>query len=632
MSDIKIVVACHKPSELPHSDLYYPVQVGAAIAKRKLDLPGDNTGDNISEKNETYCELTAQYWAWKNLKADYYGLCHYRRFLYLQDQVLPDEDERRQVEVNVLNDYSQKKYAISDFEGSRKFVEKYDVVVGMEQKVENLYTPAGHQKTAMAHWLVHNRYLINADDLKLMLAILKKKYPEIAESTMRYLKGPHFLGFNCFVMKKKYFDEMSSMEFDVLQTLEKHVDRSRYHQQLNRIYGFMGEILFSGYVAYLREKKLAKIKNVQLIYFNETDPVNQYYPDPIEEENTVPVAYYQGGNITGAMFTVSLKSLIDHISDDKVYDLNVIYHDTFNKFYQNKIIKIAENHTNLHIRFLKAAYYQAEQQDLGIRNNSIGLDIPWIFKNYKQIVFLCDGMLPQRDVADLYAESLSKEQVIAAPKDLLNIAKVNGGAISFYDHLKNKIGISDPYEYFSTDICKMDVEALRALFEEKDLLEKIDIVSKRTLQQIYHNDIYNLCLARNQIKEVSFSWQFIPNTSDYTRYFLPQMPYLLYKEYQQMNLDTAYGIKLYPQELAGRAGMENSTAELLFEIAKTVGVYEIMVHEIAAGTFVPRVSNKLDSLFPANSWQTSLAYKVFPIGTPRYERMRNILVKNKLIR
>ena len=37
---------------------------------------GDNTGDNISEKNRTFCELTTQYWAWKNVDADYYGFCH----------------------------------------------------------------------------------------------------------------------------------------------------------------------------------------------------------------------------------------------------------------------------------------------------------------------------------------------------------------------------------------------------------------------------------------------------------------------------------------------------------------------------------------------------------------------------
>ena len=80
-ANIKILIACHKPSELPRNNLFLPVRVGAALASDDFGLQRDDDGkDNISKKNPGYCELTAIYWAWKNLKADYYGLFHYRRF------------------------------------------------------------------------------------------------------------------------------------------------------------------------------------------------------------------------------------------------------------------------------------------------------------------------------------------------------------------------------------------------------------------------------------------------------------------------------------------------------------------------------------------------------------------------
>ena len=77
--DIKILVATHKKYWMPEDDVYLPIHVGRE-GKADLGYVGDNTGDNISEKNANYCELTGLYWAWKNLKCDYIGLCHYRRY------------------------------------------------------------------------------------------------------------------------------------------------------------------------------------------------------------------------------------------------------------------------------------------------------------------------------------------------------------------------------------------------------------------------------------------------------------------------------------------------------------------------------------------------------------------------
>lgn len=83
--DIKILVASHKKAEMPEDSMYLPVHVGRALyPDKEFGYQSDAEGDNISIKNPYYCELTALYWAWKNLKADYVGLAHYRRHFSLK--------------------------------------------------------------------------------------------------------------------------------------------------------------------------------------------------------------------------------------------------------------------------------------------------------------------------------------------------------------------------------------------------------------------------------------------------------------------------------------------------------------------------------------------------------------------
>ena len=77
----KILVVHHKKDKVYKDDIYTPIHAGKSLSNLELDMIGDDTGYNISEKNPYYCELTALYWAWKNLHdIDYLGLCHYRRY------------------------------------------------------------------------------------------------------------------------------------------------------------------------------------------------------------------------------------------------------------------------------------------------------------------------------------------------------------------------------------------------------------------------------------------------------------------------------------------------------------------------------------------------------------------------
>ena len=132
MSNIKILIACHKDTALLDSKILIPIQVGAAGSARRFEqMLSDDTGDQISAKNPMYCELTAQYWAWKNLEADYYGFFHYRRYLSFSEQKYR-EDRWGNVREDTFSDAIKEKYGLSDKQ-IEKVVTSYDLLISEEK-------------------------------------------------------------------------------------------------------------------------------------------------------------------------------------------------------------------------------------------------------------------------------------------------------------------------------------------------------------------------------------------------------------------------------------------------------------------------------------------------------------------
>ncbi|MCR4762292.1 MAG: DUF4422 domain-containing protein [Lachnospiraceae bacterium] len=78
MEDLIVLVATNKEYRMPSDTVYRPIQAGSHSDTFDGFLQ-DHTGDNIADRNRRLCELTAAYWAWKNLKCRYIGLTHYRR-------------------------------------------------------------------------------------------------------------------------------------------------------------------------------------------------------------------------------------------------------------------------------------------------------------------------------------------------------------------------------------------------------------------------------------------------------------------------------------------------------------------------------------------------------------------------
>ncbi|SNU04822.1 protein of unknown function [Lachnospiraceae bacterium] len=220
--DSRIIIATHKEYWMPEDKIYLPVLVGAALKTDKQlsrlgDYQRDDEGENISGKNKNYCELTALYWAWKNLKADYIGLVHYRRHFTIrgkgskQERVLTGKDLKRALR-------------------------RSDIVL---PKKRNYYIETNYSQYAHAH---------NYIDLDKTREILGEKYPDYLEAYDEIMIRTSGHRFNMFIMKDAYFREYCEWLFDILFELEKRLDISDYSDNDKRVFGFVSERLLDVWI------------------------------------------------------------------------------------------------------------------------------------------------------------------------------------------------------------------------------------------------------------------------------------------------------------------------------------------------------------------------------------------------
>lgn len=213
-----IYIATHKRIDVPRVKGYAPLQVGAAL-REDFGYVKDNTGDNISEKNKNYCELTGLYWLWKNTSDDYVGLIHYRRYFCCS--------------------LSSKKMMSERFVKGR--LKKFDIIVPrtypLYASVEDQYLECGFKK-----------------DLDITGDVIKELYPEYYSDYVNVLKGTKIYFCNMFVAGRKVFDGYCKWLFDILFTLERRVDITGYTDFQQRIYGFISERLLAVYIIHNKLK------------------------------------------------------------------------------------------------------------------------------------------------------------------------------------------------------------------------------------------------------------------------------------------------------------------------------------------------------------------------------------------
>ncbi|MFU7516456.1 DUF4422 domain-containing protein [Clostridium sp. HCS.1] len=233
--DIKILVATHKAYKMPNDRCYLPVHVGKE-GKSDIGYVGDNTGDNISNKNPYYCELTGLYWGVKNLECDYIGLVHYRRHF-----------SKKGFLSNLFRDKFDRILSQDEME---IILKDYDIILPKKRKyyIETLYSHYGN-----THYSEH------LDETR---AILERLYPEYVGDFDKVMKRTSAHMFNMFIMKKELADNYCEWLFSILSELEEKIDFKQYNAFQARLFGRVSELLLDVWI----ENNQLKYKEVSCMH------------------------------------------------------------------------------------------------------------------------------------------------------------------------------------------------------------------------------------------------------------------------------------------------------------------------------------------------------------------------------
>ncbi|MBP3222844.1 MAG: DUF4422 domain-containing protein [Actinomycetaceae bacterium] len=218
---ITIAVATHKKYWMPHDTMYLPVHVGAALSNNDLGYQRDDRQENSPEKttetishlNHHYSELTALYWAWKNLSSKHIGLAHYRRHF-------AGNGER----------------GILSHNQAALLLKKSPIVL---PKKRHYYI-----ETLESHYA----HTFDPQHLELLKQTLTDISPKYLNSYSQVLQHRSAHIFNMMIMRSDLLDEYCSWLFPILFAVEKELDYSNMSDFEARVLGRLSERLMDVWI------------------------------------------------------------------------------------------------------------------------------------------------------------------------------------------------------------------------------------------------------------------------------------------------------------------------------------------------------------------------------------------------
>lgn len=519
----KIYIASHKPSATIDDPNFVRIHVGAANSLLDLgEALRDDCGDNISTKNDSYCELTALYWVWKNApQSTHVGFTHYRRHFNFNPQNRKSENEW-----GVLDYAKFDKVYLGDCSlnsaGAEQILKSADIVLPTKWDVRK----AG-SKNMRDHFARGNHHAIG--DYDMALDVLRKLFPSF-KSSIKQVEESHTGYFtNMFVMRWEFFSEYCEWLFGLLLEIEKRVDVSNYDTQRKRFFGFMSEWLFNVYLVN-RCKRGTKINIVEIprtFLQNTNAPKKMAVPKCVvpafKPAKSVPIVF-AFDNKFAPYASALLASIVENSNKSRNFDLIVFSADitVANKL---RLRGMLAGYKNFSLRFVnveehfktwKMPVYGQFSKETYYR-----LKIPDILVDYGKVLYLDADTVALSDLALLYdleldgkAVGATRDVVMSGFCRLKTPSKKECGGLPAKEYLQSYLGLKNSTSYFQAGVMVFDIRALKEL----NFSKKVEDIIHSKQFWFLDQDILNIALE-GHVKFLDGRWNALFGNGDFDTFF-----------------------------------------------------------------------------------------------------------------
>ncbi|NMM95080.1 DUF4422 domain-containing protein [Bifidobacterium oedipodis] len=464
---IAIFVSAHKPAAFPHGTSLLPIQVGAEnAASRFSDTLHDDEGDNISAKNPMYCELTAQYWAWKNMDADYYGFCHYRRYFDFTSTAHTENDYGEIMDMFIDN-RAIAEYGLDDYSIAQA-VQGWDVITTPLNDVRRI----GGFANLKEHWDADQH--LRLKDLRHLYDLLCARHPEYREDADAVLNGRRAAFCNMFIMKKDIFFEYCEWLFPLLDEFTEHWDHVAADMQTLRTPGHLSERLLNIFIAHKQRTGANwRVKQLQCVHFTNPEPPAQLEPLEGDQQSIIPVVF-AADDAYAPMVTTTIYSMLKNADPNRRYDVIVLERD-ISKENKQLITSFLAQFSNATIRFHDVSRAIAGF-NLTTNNAHISIETYYRFiiqealPFYSKILYLDCDLVVNGDVAQLFDTEIG-DAAIGAVRDLDFLGNLNMKDGIRATYVSKQLHMTNPYGYFQAGVLVMNLDRMRTIHSVHEWLE-----------------------------------------------------------------------------------------------------------------------------------------------------------------